>query len=156
MPILRWDCAHGDAAPVHVACAPVVHLSPWDGRIDTNIVHIVGHGTIQSFGWGQASTKRVLFEAGIVLKHSAHLQLLGLQDREINEPAIGVYATTGDGFWNEISFTATGATETVRRLDDIDARLEAMLWRLDELENRVCALLAQEQAKNAAAIQSES
>ena len=59
-------------------------------------------------------------------------------------------------YWNEISFTATGAAETMRRLDDIDARLDAMLWRLDELENRICALIAQEQAKNAAAIQSES
>jgi hypothetical protein len=146
MPILRWRAAHGDAPPVHVACAPVVHLSPWDGRIDTNIVHIVGHGTIQSFGWGQASTKRVLFEAGIVLKHSAHLQLLGLQDREINEPAIGIYATTGDNYWNEIFFTATGAAETVRRL-------EAMFWRIEELEARLFEL-ERSQLQHAATVQS--
>jgi hypothetical protein len=137
MPILPWDCAHGDAAPVSVACEPVVHLSPWDDRIDTNIVHITGSGTIESFGWGQASTKRVLFDAGIILKHSDFLQLLGLRDREINEPAIGVYATVGDGYWNEISFTETGAAETVRRLDAIDARLDAYFWRLDEIETRL-------------------
>ena len=137
MPILPWDCAHGDAAPVSVACEPVVHLSPWDDRIDTNIIHITGCGTIKSFGWGQASTKRVLFDAGIILKHSDFLQLLGLRDREINEPAIGVYATVGDGYWNEISFTETGAAETVRRLDAIDARLDAYFWRLDEIETRL-------------------
>jgi hypothetical protein len=146
MPILPWDCAHGDAAPVSVACEPVVHLSPWDGRIATNIVHIVGHGTIQSFGWGQASTKRVLFEAGIVLKHSAHLQLLGMQDREINEAAIGIYATTGDNYWNEIFFTATGAAETVRRL-------EAMFWRIEELEARLFEL-ERSQLQHAATVQS--
>src|ERR1700751_4047306 len=117
MPILPWDSAHGDAASVSVACEPCGYLSTWDGWIDPNMVPIVGHGPIQSFGWGQASTKRVLFEAGIVLRHSAHLQLLGLQDREINEPAIGIYATTGDNYWNEIFFTANGAAETVRRLE---------------------------------------
>ncbi|HEY2245253.1 MAG TPA: hypothetical protein VGH47_13730 [Xanthobacteraceae bacterium] len=135
MPILQWNAAHGDAAPISVACESVVHLAPWDNSIDTNIVHIVGQGTIQSFGWGQASTKRVLFEAGIVLKHSEHLQLLGLQDREINEPAIGIYATAGDNYWNEISFTATGAAETIRRLDAIVQRLEDVENRLFELQN---------------------
>jgi hypothetical protein len=149
MPILRWNAAHGDAAPRHVACAPVVHLAPWDESVDTNIVHITGGGTIKSFGWGQASTKRVLFDAGILLKHSNHLQLLGLRDREINEPAIGVYATMGDGYWNEISFAATGAAETVRRLDDVNARLDAMFLRLEEIENRLCELIAQEQRRNA-------
>jgi hypothetical protein len=101
MPILRWRAAHGDAAPVTLACAPTVHLAPWDDRIDSNIIHITeGSGPIQSFGWGQACTKRVLFDQGIILKHSGRLQLLGLRDREITEPAIGIYSTTGDGYWN--------------------------------------------------------
>ena len=156
MPILRWNAAHGDAPPVHVACAPVVHLAPWDDSIDTNIVHITGQGIIVSFGWGQASTKRVLFDAGIILKHSSHLQLLGLQDREISQPAIGVYATMGDGYWNEISFTATGPAEMMRRFNNIDRRIDALMLRLEEIENRLCELIAQEQAKNGAAIQSES
>ena len=123
-----------------------VHLSPWDDSVDSNIVHITGQGTIKSFGWGQASTKRVLFEAGIVLKHSAHLQLLSLQDREINEPAIGIYATTGDNYWNEIFFTATGAAETVRRL-------EAIFWRIEELEARLFEL-ERSQPQHAATVQS--
>jgi hypothetical protein len=135
-----------------VACARLVHLAPWDESVDTNIVHVTGRGAIESFGWGQASTKRVLLDAGIILNHSKHLQLLGLQDREINEPAIGIYATTGDGYWNEISFTATGAAEPVRRLDAIDRRLDAMFWRLEEFENRVAEL---ERKKNAAAVQSK-
>ena len=153
MPILRWDAAHGDAPPVRVACAQTVHLAPWDESVDTNIIHITGPGTIESFGWGHASTKRVLFDAGILLKHSRFLQLLGLRDREINEPAIGIYATTGDGYWNEISFTATGAAETVRRLDSIDARIDAILWRLEEIEYRLSEL---ERISNVAALQSES
>jgi hypothetical protein len=156
MPILRWNAAHGDAAPARVACAQTVHLAPWDDSIDTNIIHIAGPGTIDSFGWGQASTKRVLFDAGITLKHSRHLQLLGLRDREIDEPAIGVYATMGDGYWNEISFTATGAAETVRQLNSINRRLDAMYLRIEEIEERLCELIAQEQQRDAAKIQSES
>jgi hypothetical protein len=142
MPILRWRAAHGDAAIIRLACADTVHLSPWDGRVDSNIVHIAGQGVISSFGWGQAVTMRVLFDGGIILKHSAHLQLLGLQDREIAEPAIGIYCSDGNSYWNEINFTETGAREFVRRLDAIDARLDAIVWQLDEHETRITATTA--------------
>jgi hypothetical protein len=135
MPILPWRCAHGDAPIVHLACAPIVCLAPIFDQVDSNIVHIEGGGVIQSFGWGQAITKRVLFEAGITLKHSKSLQLLSLQDREINEPSIGIYASDGMR-WNEIFFTATGAAEVTRRLERIERQLEAMAWRIEEIESR--------------------
>jgi hypothetical protein len=154
MPILHWNAAHGDAPPRRVACAQTVHLAPWDDSVDTNIVHVTGPGTIESFGWGQACTKRVLFDAGIVVKHSRRLQLLGLRDREIDEPAIGVYATTGDGYWNEISFAATGEKETLRQLNSINRRLDAMYLRIEEIEERLCELIAQEQERDAAKIRS--
>jgi hypothetical protein len=128
MPILRWRCAHGEAPAVTVAAQRIVHLAPWDDSVDTNVVHITGPGEIEWFGWGHACTKRVLFEAGIILRHASQMQLLGLQDRAISEPSIGIYVSEGDGYWNEISFIATGAAEITRRLD-------AILSRLDEVES---------------------
>jgi hypothetical protein len=151
MPILRWRAAHGDAPTFTLACARTVHLAPWDNRVDSNIVHITGCGVIESFGWGQPITKRVLFEAGQVLKHSMHLQLLGLQDRDIVEPAIGIYCSDGMGYWNEITFTETGALEIVRRFEAMEARLEAYFVRLDAIENLLCE---ERKSRDAAEIQS--
>jgi hypothetical protein len=135
MPILRWCAAHGDAPIVHLETAHTVHLAPFFDAVDSNIVHVEGEGTIESFGWGERTTKRVLFEAGITLKHSTRLQLLSLQDREIREPAIGIYTSETFGYWNEIFFTGTGAAEVTRRLEKIERQLEAIAHRLDVIEN---------------------
>ena len=52
-------------------------------------------------------------------------------DRYITTPAIGLYASGGDGCWSEVHFTETGARELSRRLDEhrgapgeIERRLE--------------------------------
>lgn len=139
MPILRWACAHGEAPPVTVAADSIVHLAPWDDSVDSNVIHITGPGEIEWFGWGHACTKRVLFDAGIILRHASQMQLLGLQDRAISEPSIGVYVSEGNGFWNEISFVATGAAEISRRLD-------AILSRLDEVESSLADIRLRQHA----------
>jgi len=134
MPILRWRCAHGEAPAVRLACAHCVNLAPPDDSVDSNVVHIVGEGTIESFGDGPPVLKRVLFEAGITLKHSACLQLLSCDDRYITTPSIGLYACDGAGQWNEVHFTATGAGELIRRCDAIEEWLDAIEARLEQLE----------------------
>lgn len=136
MPILRWRCAHGEAPAVRLACAHCVDLAPADDSVDSNVVHIVGEGEIESFGDGPPILKRVLFEAGITLKHSANLQLLGCRDRIIVTPSIGLYASDGAGQWNEVHFTATGAGEVIRRLDAIEAWLSDVESRLARLEQQ--------------------
>lgn len=131
MPILQWRCAHGEAPAVALECAETLAIAPHDDSVDSNLVRIEGTGTIVSFGDGPIIVKRVLFDPGITLKHSARLQLLTCADREISTPAIGLYACNGGGIWNEIHFTATGAAEVTRRLHAIEQRL-AKLERLAE------------------------
>ncbi|WP_128941050.1 hypothetical protein [Bradyrhizobium zhanjiangense] len=131
MPILRWRCAHGEAPAVTLACARTVALAPEDDSVDSNLVHITGSGAIASFGKGPPIIKRVLFEAGITLEHSAKLQLLCCMNRIITVPAIGLYACDGNGHWNEVHFTETGAREISRRLDRIEARLEQIERHLE-------------------------
>jgi hypothetical protein len=138
MPILQWRCAHGEAPAVTLACQPTLAIAPLDDSVDSNVVHVTGQGTIASFGYGAPIVKRVLFDPGITLMHSWHLQLLCCADREITTAAIGLYACNGYGRWSEIHFTATGAAELTRRadtvclrLDDIEARLERWLDHID-------------------------
>jgi hypothetical protein len=131
LPILQWRCAHGEAPVVKLACSTIVVIAPHDDSVDSNLIRIEGPGTIVSFGEGPIIVKRVLFDPGITLKHSAELQLLSCTDREITTPAIGLYACNGGGIWNEIHFTATGAAEVTRRLDAIEQRL-TKLERLAE------------------------
>lgn len=124
MPILQWRCAHGEAPAVAVACARTVELAPIDDSVDSNVVLIEGAGTIEWFGDGPPILKRVLFPAEITLLHNPpRLQLLTCQDRKITTPAIGLYASDGNGRWNEVHFTATGAEEITRRLQRIEQRL---------------------------------
>lgn len=127
MPILLWRCAHGEAPAVELACARTVSIAPVDDTVDTNVVRIVGGGTIEWFGPAPAVVKRVLFGPGITLKHNPPgLSLLCCTDRIITQPAIGMYATGGDGNWSELHFTETGARDVSRRLDVIEARLAAL------------------------------
>lgn len=123
MPILQWRCAHGEAPAVTLACARTVALAPPDDSVNSNLVHITGHGSIASFGEGPPIIKRVMFDAGITLEHGPKLQLLCCMNRTINVPAIGLYASDGSGHWNEVHFTETGAREISRRLDRIEQRL---------------------------------
>jgi hypothetical protein len=124
LPILQWRCAHGEAAAVTLACARTVEIAPLDDAVDTNLVLIEGTGTIEWFGEAPPIIKRVLFQAGVTLKHNPpRLSLLSCMDRIITTPAIGLYASLGDSHWSEVHFTETGARELSRRLDRIEARL---------------------------------
>jgi hypothetical protein len=130
--ILRWRCAHGEAPAVKLACASVVEIAPHDDSVDTNLVHIEGSGTIEWFGEAPPVIKRVLFEAGVTLKHNPpRLSLLICMDRYITTPAIGLYASGGDGNWSEVHFTETGVRELSRRIDMILERLEDIERRLE-------------------------
>jgi hypothetical protein len=131
LPILQWRCAHGEAPAVALACARVVEIAPLDDSVDSNLVHITGKGSIASFGEGPPIVKRVMFEPGITLEHSAKLQLLCCTSRQITAPAIGLYACDGNGHWNEVQFTETGARELSRRLDRIEQRLAEIERRLE-------------------------
>jgi hypothetical protein len=130
LPILQWRCAHGEVPAVTLACTDIVALAPPDS-VDSNLVHITGRGSIASFGEGPPIIKRVMFEAGITLEHSAQLQLLCCRDRHISTPAIGLYASDGSGHWNEVHFTETGVRELSRRIDMILERLEDIERRLE-------------------------
>ena len=93
---------------------------------------IEGGGTIEWFGEAPPIIKRVLFQAGITLKHNPpRLSLLCCRDRYITTPAIGLYATSGDGCWSEVHFTETGVRELSRRIDSILERLEEIERRLE-------------------------
>ncbi|SIO49784.1 hypothetical protein SAMN05443247_06546 [Bradyrhizobium erythrophlei] len=132
LPILRWRCAHGEAPAVSLACASTVEIAPHDDSVDSNLVIIEGLGTIEWFGEGPPVIKRVLFQAGITLKHNPpQLSLLSCRDRYITTPAIGLYASGGDGCWSEVHFTETGVRELSRRIDMILERLEEIERRLE-------------------------
>jgi hypothetical protein len=132
LPILQWRCAHGEAPAVTVACGRTVALAPLDDSVDSNLVRIEGSGTIEWFGEAPPIIKRVLFQGGITLKHNPpQLQLLTCRDRHIIVAAIGLYACDGDGHWNEVHFTETGAREVSRRLDKIEERLADIERRLE-------------------------
>jgi hypothetical protein len=132
LPILQWRCAHGEAAAVTLACASTVEIAPLDDSVDTNLVHIEGTGTIEWFGKARPVIKRVLFQAGITLKHNPpQLSLLSCRDRYITTPAIGLYASLGDSHWSEVHFTETGVRELSRRIDSILERLEDIERRLE-------------------------
>jgi hypothetical protein len=130
--ILQWRCAHGEAPAVTLACASTVALAPFDDSVDSNVVLIKGGGTIEWFGEAPPILKRVLFQAGITLKHNPpQLQLLTCRDRHIIVAAIGLYACDGDGHWHEVHFTETGARELSRRLDRLEDRLAEIERRLE-------------------------
>jgi hypothetical protein len=132
LPILQWRCAHGEAPAVPLACARTVALAPLDDSVDSNLVLIEGKGVIESFGEAPPVIKRVLFQAGITLIHNPpQLSLLPCMDRIIVAPAIGLYASGGDGCWSEMHFTETGARELSRRLSTIEERLEEIERRLE-------------------------
>jgi hypothetical protein len=132
LPILQWRCAHGEAPAVTLACASIVRIAPPDDAVDSNLVRIEGDGTIEWFGEAPPVIKRVLFQAGITLKHNPPwLSLLSCWDRYIVTPAIGLYASGGDGCWSEVHFTETGVRELSRRIDMILERLENIERRLE-------------------------
>jgi hypothetical protein len=132
LPILQWRCAHGEAPACTLACAPTVEIAPISDAVDTNLVRIEGGGTIEWFGKAPPVIKRVLFQAGITLKHNPpRLSLLCCIDRIITTPAIGLYASGGDGNWSEVHFTETGVRELSRRIDMILERLEDIERRLE-------------------------
>jgi hypothetical protein len=132
LPILQWRCAHGEAPAVTLTCARTVALSPPDESVDSNVVLIKGSGTIEWFGEAPPVIKRVLFQAGITLKHNPpQLSLLCCRDRYITTPAIGLYASGGDGGWSEVHFTETGVRELSRRIDAILERIEDIERRLE-------------------------
>jgi len=136
VPILQWRCAHGEAAPVTLACARRVAIAPLDDSVDSNAVRIKGEGVIESFGEGPPVVKRVMFPAGVTLVHNPpQLELLTGADRRIIAPAIGLYACVGGNAWYEVHFTMTGRDEVSRRIDEIERRLtdiECAIGELDE------------------------
>ncbi len=94
MSILQWRCAHGEAPAVTLACARTVEIAPHDDAVDSNVVLIEGSGVIEWFGEAPPVIKRVLFQAGITLRHNPpQLSLLSCMDRTITTPAIGLYAS---------------------------------------------------------------
>jgi hypothetical protein len=127
VPILQWRCAHGEAPALTLACAPCLAIAPLDDSVDTNAVRILGEGIIESFGEGPPIVKRVMFAAGVTLKHNPpRLELLTGRNRVITVPAVGLYACAGGDAWYEIQFSMTGAGELSRRLDEIERRLMAI------------------------------
>jgi hypothetical protein len=132
LPILQWHCAHGEAPAVALACARTVEIAPLDESVDSNVVRIEGSGTIEWFGEAPPVLKRVMFGPGVTLKHNPpRLSLLCCIDRYITTPAIGLYASGGDGGWSEVHFTETGVRELTRRIDSILERLEQIERRLE-------------------------
>jgi hypothetical protein len=132
LPILQWRCAHGEAPAVALACARTVEIAPLDESVDSNVVRIEGSGTIEWFGEAPPVLKRVMFGPGVTLKHNPpRLSLLCCIDRYITTPAIGLYASGGDGGWSEVHFTETGVRELTRRIDSILERLEQIERRLE-------------------------
>ena len=105
-----------------------VAIAPLDDSVDTNAVRIQGEGSIESFGEGPPIVKRVMFAAGITLKHNPpRLELLtGRRSRTSPSPAVGLYACAGGDAWYEVHFTMTGARELSRRLDELEQRLAAL------------------------------
>ena len=74
----------------------------------------IGEGIIESFGEGPPIVKRVMFAAGITLKHNPpRLELLTGRNRVITAPAVGLYACAGGDAWYEIQFSMTGARRAV-------------------------------------------
>ena len=138
MPILQWRCAHGEAPAVVLACGRTVEIAPPNDAVDSNLVRIEGDGTIEWFGEAPPVIKRVLFQAGITLKHNPPLlSLLCCADRIITTPAIGLYASGGDGGWSEVHFTETGARELSRRLDKIEQRLAEIERRFEDADQQI-------------------
>jgi hypothetical protein len=124
VPILLWRCAHGEAAPVTLACARRVAIAPLDDSVDSNAVRIKGEGVIDSFGEGPPVVKRVMFPAGVTLVHNPpRLELLTGEDRHINSPAVGLYACAGGDAWYEVNFSMTGRDELSRRIEALERRL---------------------------------
>lgn len=133
MPVIPWNCAHGEAPSVLVRCdGPTVEIAPYDDSVDSNSVLVHGPGTIYAFGPGPPIVKRVMFSPGITLKHNPPiLSLLTCQDRVIATPAVGTYARNGDGQWSEIHFSATGSAEVSRRMDALESRLAELERRYE-------------------------
>jgi hypothetical protein len=132
LPILRWTCAHGEAAGVTLACAEIVAIAPFDDSVDTNVVRIEGEGEIAWFGDGPPVIKWVIFGPSITLKNSDRLELLCGTDRVVTTPAVGRYMCDGEGHWSELHFAATGNADLSRRLDAIERRLSTIEARLKE------------------------
>lgn len=146
MPILPWTCAHGDAAPVTLACATVVDISPPDDSVDTNSVIVVGTGDILSLGSGPGGfiQKRVVFrplatlaadraQPTILLHHNPpDLTLVTGNNRKITNESFGAYVCNDDGHWFELYFTATGAAATENRLAELEARVIELQQQLSD------------------------
>ena len=108
MPILAWDCAHGDAPTVPLPCASVVAIAPDDDSVDSNDVGIIGSGTITSFGPCSASiTKNVHFPTGVTIVNGPNLLTLTGSNRTTTHPSVGTYQCAGDDVWREINFNAS-------------------------------------------------
>lgn len=120
MAFAAFYCAFGDSPEVELQAGTEVDIAPADDSIDTNRVRVVGAGTIESLGQacgGQVGdeigqiltvTKRIAWVpsgAGIVLKNSPQLRLLGNADRTITTPSFGYYASDLDGNWQEESYS---------------------------------------------------
>lgn len=136
MPILQWRCAHGEAKPVTLARSRFMQIAPPDNTVDSNAVRIQGIGTIESFGEGPPIVKRVMFPAGVTLKHSPRLELLTERDRVMTSTSVGLYACVGGDAWYEIHFTASGRDEPTRRIAELEQTVAALERRIAELEVR--------------------
>ena len=123
-----FHCALGDSPEVELQAGTEIDIAPPDNPpdadgvitnpIDTNRVRVVGAGTVESLGFacggaegeiGEIATvtKRIAWMpsgAGIILKNSPQLRLLGGVDRTITTPAFGYYASDVDGNWQEESY----------------------------------------------------
>ena len=137
MPVIPWECAHGDPPPAVLSCAATVDLAPADDSVDTNTVQVTGSGSISSFGPGAGIwiTKRVQFPAGITLINGANLNLLTGANRVTSHSSYGVYRCDPTGVWTEISFNT--AAVGLMMADDVGARLEALESRVGQIENRL-------------------
>jgi hypothetical protein len=127
VPVIPWQCAHGEAPAVTLPCGLTVAIAPHDDSVDSNAVLIKGGGLITSFGDGPRVLKRVMFEPGVELAHNPPaLSLLCCRNRVITTAAVGTYASDGDGHWSEVHFSATGSAELSRRLETLVLRLAAL------------------------------
>lgn len=139
MPILPWACAHGEAAPVVLACAELVDIAPPDDSVDSNAIIIEGEGEILSLGFGPGGfiRKRIVFRPTpgepdgpaptIILQHNPpQLTLSTGSAREITEESYGEYVCNDQGHWFELYFTGTGASSAENKLIALERRINEL------------------------------
>lgn len=134
---MSWECAHGDAPTVPLACAAVVAIAPDDDSVDSNSVSIVGSGSITSFGPCAAPvTKRVYFPSGVTIVNGPNLLTLTGADRTTTDGAVGTYSSAGDDVWRELDFQWSSVSAYENRINVLELQISELIERVARMERR--------------------